>query len=307
VKFIELSSINLQQHLSHSGIFFRIGPFGIHLQSNLTTLTSHLQLLYSNYDLLENHSFSDFHVNIYRPFGIRRIWRPQVHFKVDNDKPFAPFPEDTALPFMEWGLNWCVATRAHQYLMLHAGVVEKHDKVLLLPALPGSGKSTLTAALEHRGWRLLSDEFALVRPQDLLVVPFPRLIPLKNESIPIIRDFAESAVIGPAFHKTRKGTVAHLRPTLNSIVQSQKQARVRWIVFPHFEKGVSLSLKPITKERAFLKLSSNSFNYELLGLTGFEAASKLIDASDCYLFHYDSLEQAVAQMDRLADDSNTIL
>jgi predicted ATPase len=33
-------------------------------------------------------------------------------------------------------------------------VVERDGHALILPAMPGSGKSTLTAALVQRGWRL---------------------------------------------------------------------------------------------------------------------------------------------------------
>jgi HprK-related kinase A len=217
-------------------------------------------------------------------------------------KPFEPFPHDTALPFLEWGLNWCVATHAHQYLMLHAGVVEKNNQALLLPDWPGSGKSTLSAALCHRGWRLLSDEFGLVRPRDGQIVPFPRLVPLKNESIAVFRDFAPEAVMGPEYPKTCKGTVCHLRPPAASIERDQETATPRWIVFPRFKKGAALSLRPIQRTEAFVTLSGHSFNYDLIGLRGFETLANLIDACDCYTFEYGGdLEQAVAQLNALAD------
>ncbi|MBK9234594.1 MAG: hypothetical protein IPO19_00450 [Rhodoferax sp.] len=35
---------------------------------------------------------------------------------------------------------------------------------LVMPAIPGSGKSTLTAGLSLSGWRLLSDEFGALDP-----------------------------------------------------------------------------------------------------------------------------------------------
>ena len=257
--------------------------------------------MYANY-ISSRHKFSDFHISLVSCTRWFRPWQPQAQFIVDERTPFQPFPPDTALPFLEWGMNWCVATNANHYLMLHAGVVGKNDQALILPAWPGSGKSTLSAALCQRGWRLLSDEFGLVQPKDGLLAPFPRLIPLKNESIAVIRDFAPDAVMGPEYPKTRKGTVCHVRPPTDSIERDQELAKPRWIVFPKYRKGASMNLRPIEKTQAFVTLSGHSFNYDLIGLRGFQTLANLIDACDCYTFEYGGdLEQAVAQLNALAD------
>lgn len=76
----------------------------------------------------------------------------------------------------EWGLNWVVAQNAHQFLVIHAAVVERHGRALIFPGAPGSGKSTLCAALLSRGWRLLSDEMALISRQNGEVTPFFRVL-----------------------------------------------------------------------------------------------------------------------------------
>ena len=69
--------------------------------------------------------------------------------------PFQPLPAYMALPALEWGINWCVANRANQYLMLHSAVVEKRGSAIVFPAWPGHGKTTLCAGLMLSGWRLL--------------------------------------------------------------------------------------------------------------------------------------------------------
>ncbi len=298
----ELPPAELRRRLHGQGLFLHLEPFSIHLRSDLPDLAPLLHQLYAHYRLCDDDAFADFHIKLQHTGGWRRGWRPQVQFCIDYEFPFEPFPADTALPFLEWGINWCVGHRMRQFLLLHAGVLEKHGQVLLLSAWPGSGKSTLCAALSHRGWRLLSDEFGLVRPSDRAIVPFPRLIPLKNESIPVMRTFAPEAVLGPEFPKTRKGTVAHVRPPLDSIARARQTAPARWIVFPSFEPQAEASLKPLSKERAFLKFAGNSFNYELIGERGFTMVSDLIDACDCYLFQYSDLEQAVACLDALVTE-----
>jgi hypothetical protein len=54
-------------------------------------------------------------------------------------------------------------------LYIHAGVVRIASGCLLLPAAPGSGKSSLTAALMRAGFIYLSDEVALLEESTLHV------------------------------------------------------------------------------------------------------------------------------------------
>ena len=301
MKLSELPVGLLNSHLSEKGLFFRIGPFSICLKNDLIGLTPLINRLYAFYPVLEDYSFADYHLLVTRKAGLTNRINNNARLWMDDESIFPVFPQDVALPFLEWGINWCVATRAHHYLMLHAGVLEKNGNAVLLPAWPGSGKSTLCTALCHRGWRLLSDEIALVRPADLALIPFPRLIPLKNESIAVIRAFAPEAVMGPEYPKTRKGTICHVRPPAGSIDRVDQTAQAHWIIFPHFQAGAELRLQSLAKARSFLKLAGNSFNYEQIGLRGFQAVAGLIDSCDCYLFQYSDLEQAVAQLNALAD------
>lgn len=191
--------------------------------------------------------------------------------------------------------------QAHQFLMLHSAAVERNGRVLILPAVPGSGKSTLCAALVNRGWRLFSDEFGLVRHEDGQLVPMPRPLPLKNRSIKIIRDFAPEAELGPDFHGTRKGTVAHLRSPDACVHQAAVTAAPAWLMFPRYRAGAQLRLDPIPKPRAFMKLTNNAFNYHLLGLQGFRSVTRLVRNCDCYMLSYSNLEDAIGAINRLAD------
>lgn len=294
----------LRSGLRQKGLVFRTGPFIFRLRSTSEHLPYLLHRLYADHPCFEDADFADFRIRLSEYGGSRwRFRKPQLlMFQTDIRTPYLPFPEDHILPFLEWGINWCVAMQAHQYLMLHAGVLEKNGHALLLPAYPGSGKSTLCATLCHRGWRLLTDEIALVRPADLALVPFPRLIPLKNQAIAVFRSFVPEAVMGPEYPKTHKGTVCHVRPPRDSIDRSDEISRARWIVLPQFRAGAALTFKPMDKTEVFIELTGHSFNYELLGLRGFRAMTRLVDACDCYTFEYGGdLEQAMAQLNALAD------
>jgi len=200
---------NLSRALRGPGVRCNIGPFALHLRSSAPEFAPTMALLYQGIEVKfdpERH-FNDFDVSLTRPCNLRRYLNPQVTFDADSYTPFEPFPLSHSFPHFEWGLNWLIASQAHQYLMFHAAILERNGQAMMLPAAPGSGKSTLCAALMLNGWRLLSDEFGLLRPETGLLDPLPRPIPLKNESIDIIRQYSQKAVFGPTYPKTRKGDV----------------------------------------------------------------------------------------------------
>jgi hypothetical protein len=61
------------------------------------------------------------------------------------------------------GLALVSGWRAAGWTPVHGGAVTRDDKCLLLCAMSGGGKSTLTAALVRDGWRTLGDDKLLLR------------------------------------------------------------------------------------------------------------------------------------------------
>ncbi|MBK7956068.1 MAG: HprK-related kinase A [Candidatus Accumulibacter sp.] len=297
----DLSLRELGKQLGAAGLAIQFGPFNLTIRSNLESFASLAHRLYEPYPLPGPGEIADFHVGIASPRGLRRWVRRQASFTLDGQSPFAPYTVEHAFPALEWGINWCVATRAHHLLMLHSAGIERNGLAMLFPASPGDGKSTLCTALIHSGWRLMSDEFGLVRPEDGMLLPLPRLIPLKNESIDVIRRFRPEAIIGPAFLGTRKGTVAHVRPPAESIRRAQEAARPRWFVFPRWIANAPLALEPMPKSRAFLMVATNAFNYEVLDETAFRLVAEMVRTSDCYSLSYSDLDEAVAALDELSN------
>ncbi len=300
----DLSRREFGDHLKGEGLPLRFGPFSLRVRSDIESYASLAHRLYQPYPLSDTVGIFDFHVEISAPHGLRRWVRRQACFSVDGQMAFAPYTEAHAFPALEWGINWCVATRAHHLLLLHSAVVERNGQAILLPASPGYGKSTLCTALVHSGWRLLSDEFGLVRPEDGMMLPLPRLIPLKNESIEVIKKFRPEAVFGPAFLGTRKGTVAHVRPPVDSIQRSQETAKPRWLVFPRWVAREPLMLEPIPKSQAFLMVATNAFNYEVLDSTAFRLVTEMVRSCDAYSLIYSDLEEAVRVLNKLSDEPN---
>lgn len=68
------------------------------------------------------------------------------------------------------------------YIVLHAGVVERKGRALVVYGQSGFGKTTLTLELLRRGYGFLSDEFCPIRLSDFLIEPFERLVSIKKTS-----------------------------------------------------------------------------------------------------------------------------
>lgn len=299
MRVADLGLEEVGNRLKRDGLNIRFGPFNIRVRSQLGSIAQFVDSYYREYPLAAVEAIIDFHIEIARGKNLRRWLRPQCRFSLDGHSPFAPYHEEHAFPALEWGINWCIATRAHHLLMLHSAVVERNGLAILFPAWPGHGKSTLCTALIHSGWRLLSDEFGLVRPEDGLLLPIPRLIPLKNESIDVIKRFRPEAIVGPSFYGTRKGTVAHVRPPIESIERAQETAKPRWLIFPRWVADAPLSLESVPKSQAFLMVATNAFNYEVLDQTAFRLVAEMTESCDSYSLVYSNLDEAIAALDEL--------
>jgi HprK-related kinase A len=260
-----------------------------------------MRRLYGNYALAEQEDFADFYVTLKRPRGLRKWYHPQVLFDFDGRIPFKPLPMAQAFPMLEWGMNWCIANHCHHWLIIHAAVIARDGQGIILPAPPGSGKSTLCAALVGRGWRLLSDELAIIDPASGKLVPMPRPVGLKNASIEIIQSFLPEAVFGPVCKDTRKGTVAHMAASVGDSVNCQ-WVEPKWIVYPQYQAGSETHIQRHPKGDSLVQLASNSFNNQVLGRRSYETLCGLVEATESYDFRYSQLDEAVAAFEALCLD-----
>ncbi len=297
----ELGRGGVAARLRAGGLAWQVGPFRVRIRTDLADIASGLALLYRDFPTLdEDDAIVDVDV-VVRRVG---IFRRHVSIWVDGEPVYVRVPERLATPMLEWTLNVTVFQRPHQYLMLHAAVLERDGHALLLCGRAGSGKSTLCAALAHRGWRLLSDEVAVIRPGDGRVVPVPRPISLKGASIDIIRDFAPEATLGPTWERTIKGTVSHVLPPRESVDRSAESASPAWLVFPRHDPDTAGVFAPLAKSRALMAAADNAFNYSVLGARGFAALADAVDRCRCAELRFADLDQAIPPLDGLDPEAH---
>lgn len=306
MKLLQLSPVELRQQLAGDGVWLRTGPFSLKLQSRIPCVAEGLAKLYGQFEVRNPHeAFADFHVAINPPSQLRRWVRPLVEFSFDGVQPFKPMPHDQAFPMLESGLNWCISTQAHHYLILQAAAVEKNGLAAILLAPPGAGKSTLTAGLVHAGWRLLSDELTLIDRKTGLIQALPRPISLRNQSIEVIRQFAPDTPITRASRDTIKGTIAHMCPPRESVRCQHETARPGWLISPRWVADAPATLTPGSPAQALKRLTHNASNCSQLGADGFRVCTALVDQTACYDFQYSQLHDAIAAFNHLADGAQS--
>jgi HprK-related kinase A len=260
-----------------------LSPFTLSVSSDIPSVVHNLSKIYHHVFVPQSDVAIDFHLTVKKMNGLRAFFKPQAQFLCDQIEPFKPMSLNKSYALLEWGMNWTIAANEMQYVIIHSAVLAKGNKAILFPAPPGSGKSTITSYLAFNGWRLLSDEMALILPYSNKVQPFVRPICLKNNSIQLARDWFPDAVFSNVAKDTHKGDVIHLSPPKESWDNRHELAEIVGVVFPKYTAGdAPMKIYELNKNQAFTKLVDNAFNYGVVGEKGFKTFTTLLET--CYTF-----------------------
>ena len=270
--------------------FLDLHPFSFSIKTDLPHVIQNLSTIYgrqlkSNFD-----SIADYQLSVKKSSGIRSFIRPQARFFCDQQEPFKPLSYQKAYAFLEWGMNWTVAGNELQHVIIHSAVLAKGNKAILFPAPPGSGKSTLTAYLAHNGWRLLSDEMALIIPNTKTVVPFVRPICLKNQSIDIAKSLFPNGKFSNIAKDTHKGDVIHLSPPELSWDNQKNTAELVAVIFPNYRAKQDMQIYQLDKTQAFMQLVENAINYGMLREVAFKTLTNIIDSVKTFEIFHNNLQ-----------------
>jgi HprK-related kinase A len=274
------------------------GAFNIGVSLPNQGLVDDLQQLYGDQLQADGATLLDARLSILIDRGVRRLYRPRAFFAWAGQQPFLPMPARFALPAMEWGINYCVARSFHFLLVIHAAVLSRNGEALLMPAPPGSGKSTLTAGLMSRGWKLLSDEFALIDPDSGRLLPFPRPINLKNSAIAMAKQRYPAIQFSAIYRGTHKGDIALLAPTAEQRCPAAERPVLKWVVLPRWQAGEVAHVAPFSPAQIAMQLAHNAFNYHLFGQQGFQLLCDLGNQAKGLLLTHDDLDGAMDALER---------
>ena len=273
----------------------RVGPYGFRVGSDWRAPIDMLSDLYRDYPALAD-GVPDFTVRLAAPRPWRRWLRPQVAIHGDYMLPgAAPLPIAQALLAAEMGMNLQLALGARRHLLLHASVVERGGRAIVMTGASGAGKSTLATLLAARGWRFMGDEFALLDPLSGQLHALPRLVSLKNEGVAAALAAWPKARVGPLLTGTPKGDIRHLVPDASAIRAIDEPATPALLVFPRF--GFAPATRMVSPSEVFVRLTHASTNYVALGEAGFRALTALITGVPAIAIDYPDGAAGVAAVE----------
>ena len=140
-------------------------------------------------------------------------------------------------------------------LLLHAAMLRRGDAAILLPAVPGSGKTCLSAALARAGFAYHSDEVTVLDGRGLRARGVPVALTVKEPAWPILGGLYPEIDRLTVHHRIDGQVCRYLPPP---VVRDDAGVDgwwpVRALVFPRFDAGATTRLEPLGKLDALQRL-----------------------------------------------------
>jgi hypothetical protein len=150
-------------------------------------------------------------------------------------------------------LNTIYEKEDHDWMaIIHASAVTNGTKTIVFTASPGSGKSTIAALLQQKGFPIVSDDFVPLEQITQLVFPFPMAMSVKEGATELL---------------------STLYPSLQKQEEAQRSRTNKPVRYLPIE---GKALPTPVKEVIFIKYDP-SVDFEMEQLSGIEALKMLLD------------------------------
>ena len=189
--------------------------------------------------------------------------------------------------------------QAQPYLIsLHAASAEKDGKVIIMPAVAESGKTTLTATLLHHGFKLFTDE-ATSLDQEGYVHPLPFCMNIKEGSWKVLSE-RYPQLSERDIHSRFDGQSIRFLPPENMHKDRQKATH---IIFPKYTPGAKTSLTPVSAREALSRIKEASYQVQdHMDENKFELILENLISLPKYTLIYSDLDEAISTIDRLLEE-----
>ncbi|MFQ5410778.1 MAG: hypothetical protein ACE5EC_00715 [Phycisphaerae bacterium] len=269
---------------------YRIGPVALTLRSTVHGVVDEYHRLYRNHETADA-SANGFRIDVVARRS-RRTGLRHFHILAHGEQTATVRRRNRILPHVEGAINLLIARHLPHYLQIHASALSRHGIGAVFPGSPGAGKSTLAAALLARGWAYATDEFALIDPDDLRLVPYPRALSIKSGSVAALSRLGLPMDREALYSTKDKGPIRCLAPSRVRPDGIARTCPVRLIVFPEYGDGAAPAIEPMSRAEAVFRISRVSFNFLKFRDRGIELLTRLVRGARCYRLQTGDLEQS---------------
>ena len=253
---------------------FRVGDVDIAVRSDLPELVDDLGGLYETTPEDEMRPTIDMEVRT-------RSRLPRRYDVFGDGEPAGGgLRRREVLPYLEWGVNCRFIAGCRRFVLVHAASMSFDGQGVVFAGSSGAGKSTLVAGLAARGWRYLCDEFALIDPVTLGLVPFPKAVCVKAGGFDLVRRLGLELWDRRHYVKALKGRVGYIRPA-DLPRAPDESCPVRLIVFPRYTGHPEPRMRRVPPGRAAFTLATHTLNRTTLGNRATAAATRLAQRVPC--------------------------
>ena len=190
-------------------------------------------------------------------------------------------------PLIEKTASVLAVRLAPDWLVLHAGLMGRGDRFLLLPAERRSGKSTLCLVLASQGWTYAGDDLVFFHPIRRVFHPFLKAITVKEGSFGLLSE------PGPVHQDPARGRLRYATPALQAR-EEIPAGQLSAVLLPLYDPAAPAEgeHRPLAPEVAALALVQ-----QLVGGAGRGAGSlewiRELCALPAHLIRYPSAETSV--------------
>jgi hypothetical protein len=186
----------------------------------------------------------------------------------------------------------------HDGLMLHAALLSKRGRGLMIGGVSGAGKTSLAAWLLRQGWTYHGDDQMYADALDLHWEGFVRPLCFKGDWASIF----PALVTRPESVATMGGQTLVPVSLFGQEVLSDTSVRPGIMLFPTFRTGSEFSLKRLPAGQATLRLAQSILNGGNLIHRGVAQAAGIARSCPGYEMTYGSFDQ-LAPLSQLLDAS----
>jgi hypothetical protein len=206
--------------------------------------------------------------------------------------------DDQLVPLIKTSMIELALERSGDFGAVHAAGVGRAGQCVLLPAVSGTGKSTLTAALVAAGLDLLGDDTIVLDADNLAARPVPFAICVKEGAWPLLSGKFPDLAARPVHNRLDGKRVRYLvREGGRASGDPETRWPVRALAFIRRVPNAEATLVPISQPDALSRLTAEfCLLDEAMTTVTVEKLIAWISGISCFELRYSDLDGAVAEV-----------